>query len=287
MRLELSDGAVHIARRCEDELQVRQVQGGVRLPEHADMGRAEAEQATPCQKPIADLSQEPAAARPLVQRHDSRHPARTSNGVVVLEALTHTVEPVPDRHLQTAQKFFGADAGHLEQLRRADRAEAQDHLAPGPHLDLPPMLAQARTGHAAVLQDKLGRQGMCFDAEGWPAPGSRQKRPGRTLPTPPPDGPLIVGDARLSLAVVVQVAGDPHGLDTVDESLAQGVAFMHVGDMKGPAFAPVAVTASRPVLGSAEIEENVGVALAPVAKLRPTVEIRRLAAHVEQAVDRA
>ena len=55
---------------------------------------------------------------------------------VVAEVLADRRQGVPHGDAVRFQDLGVADAGKLEQLRRGDRAGAQDHLAPRPRLDL-------------------------------------------------------------------------------------------------------------------------------------------------------
>src|SRR5262249_18831103 len=72
-----------------------------------------------------------------------------------------------------------------------------------------------------------------------------------------------------------------------DEGLAQRMRFAHVGNRERPADPMQRILAARLVLGAAEVGQYILEAPAGIAELAPMIEVRRLAADVEQAIDRA
>jgi hypothetical protein len=63
--------------------------------------------------------------------------------------------------------------------------------------------------------------------------------------------------------------------------------FAHVGNRERPAHPVQRILAARLVLGAAEVGQHILEAPAGIAELAPMIEVRRLAADIEQAVDRA
>ncbi len=113
-----------------------------------------------------------------------------------------------------------------------------------------------------------------------------QEHPRGAAPPALVDGALKIADAFLLAVVVVGVAGDADALGAVHERLADRMKPIHVGN------GDVAFAAVHPFVGQAdapfaalEIGQDVRVAPAAIAALRPMVEIRGLAAIVDHAVD--
>src|SRR5262249_22885035 len=71
------------------------------------------------------------------------------------------------------------------------------------------------------------------------------------------------------------------------ESLAQRMRFAHVGNRQRPAHPMQRILAARLVLGATKVGQHILEAPAGIAELAPMIEVRRLAADVEQAIDRA
>ncbi len=100
------------------------------------------------------------------------------------------------------------------------------------------------------------------------------------------DGDLEPGDAFLLGAVDVLGGGDA-GLDAgVIHGFGQGMLLGDVRDGDRPALGVELVLVPLLMLGLAEIGQHVGGAPALAAHLPPAVVIGRLAADIEQAVDR-
>src|SRR5262249_56695935 len=89
------------------------------------------------------------------------------------------------------------------------------------------------------------------------------------------------------LGVDVWVAGEAGRLRRLEEGLARRVRLAYVGDRERPAGAVQRVLAALLVLGAAEVGQHVLEAPAGVAELAPAVVVGVLAAHIEEAVDRA
>src|SRR5262249_57725202 len=98
---------------------------------------------------------------------------------------------------------------------------------------------------------------------------------------------LVETRTLLGRAVEIVVARIAALLRRLAEGFRQRVAVTHVGDAERAARAMEGAGAALVVLRLAEIGQHVLVAPADVAALPPLVEIRRLAADVDQSVDGA
>src|SRR5262245_18375573 len=100
-------------------------------------------------------------------------------------------------------------------------------------------------------------------------------------------GQLEITGAFLGGPVEIVVARKTRLLRGRYERLAQRMRFAHVGNRERPTHPMQSILAARLVLGAAKIRENILEAPAGIAELAPMIEVRRLAADVEQAIDRA
>ena len=102
------------------------------------------------------------------------------------------------------------------------------------------------------------------------------------------DRGLGLDDAFLVLAVVVGVELEAGGLGSGEQRVVERVLVGHGRDFqRATGSAAVAAVAVDEVLDAGEERRHVAPAPAAAAHLRPGVEIERLAAHPDQAVDRA
>ena len=101
------------------------------------------------------------------------------------------------------------------------------------------------------------------------------------------NGALRVGDAFLGGAVVILVARNAEALRTGDEGFAQRIAPVDIGDGEIAVAAVIGVLALADAsLQPLEVGQHVGIAPAPIADLRPGIEVAALAAIIDVAVDR-
>ena len=98
---------------------------------------------------------------------------------------------------------------------------------------------------------------------------------------------LEIAGAFLGRAVEIIVARKARLLRGRDECLAQRMRFADIGHGKRPAGTMQRVLAPLLVLGAPEIGQDILEAPAGIAELPPVIEIFRLAADIEQPVDRA
>src|SRR6185312_14144459 len=174
-------------------------------------------------------------------------------------------------------------------LRRVVGAAAQDHLLAGADLDRRTVVAALEIAHAnraLAFEDDVGRVRMGPHMHVRPLARRMQERGRRTDAQALLDGALGVGDAFLDRAVVVGIAGNAEAHRTRHEGLAQRIPPVHRGDGE------VTVAAAEGILALAdtpfeplEVRQNVRIAPAAIAHLRPGIEILALAAIIDMAVD--
>ncbi len=99
-------------------------------------------------------------------------------------------------------------------------------------------------------------------------------------------GELVVADPFLRGAVEVVIARIAEIERALDEGLADRVVVRHVGHAERSAGAVQIALAAGLMFGAAEIRQHVVERPAGVAELSPLVEVLRLAADIDQAVDR-
>src|SRR5215813_5116782 len=100
-------------------------------------------------------------------------------------------------------------------------------------------------------------------------------------------GQLEITGAFLGGPVEIVVARKARLLRGGDESLAQRMRFAHVGNRERPAHPMQRILAPLLIFGAAKTGQHTLEAPAGVAELPPMIEVGRLAADVEQAIDRA
>ena len=188
---------------------------------------------------------------------------------------------------ERAQQRGRSEPRELQQLRRVECAARQDDLAAGVgdagRIALPIFDAD----RAPARKQNTARQRIGHDCEiGPPARLPQIADRGRAAP-PVARGELEIAGALLGRPVEIVVAREARLLRGFDERLAQRMRLAHVGDRERPADPVQRVLAPLLILGAAEVRQYVVEAPAGIAELPPVIEIRRLAAQVEQAVDRA
>ena len=139
-----------------------------------------------------------------------REPALADDArlIVILHALPDTGQVMRDRDAEIGQMLLRPDAGQQQQLRRVDRAAAQDDLARGAHGAKFAVLAERHAGGAAAVQrDALGQ---CIGDDAQIGPLHRRTQiADRGGATPAvARGELVVADAFLDRAVEVVIARD-------------------------------------------------------------------------------
>ena len=186
------------------------------------------------------------------------------------------------------QEIRRSDAGELQQLRRIIRA-ARDQDFParprGAQRALPacirrPARAGPRTGCAAPAP-RFRYADCCGSSPG------EDRRSAELARRPLPRRGLEEAGAFLRRAVEIGVGGNAGLGGRHHEGFRQRIGVAPVRDRQRPAGAVIFVGAALLVFGLLEIGQHVVITPAGIAALAPAVVILMLAAHIEQAVDRA
>ena len=207
---------------------------------------------------------------------------------VVLQVLADAGAVDHDRNAQRAQRVGRPHARAQQQLRRGDRAAADQHLAARARL---PHLVALQPGHAdgaVALKQHPVAQGAGAHRQ-VRALARRVEVGQRGAAAPPVGGGGAVHRAEAFLTVAVQVvgAGVAGLLARAHEGLEQRADVgLRRGDVQRALAAVPVVGALVAGLGLAEIGQAVGVAPALQAGLlRPALVVHRVAADVDHAVD--
>ena len=285
-------GIGHAARVGAEGLQVELDVGGVEVGPGLEEGGAEARR-----------HGHRALARPKVaQRDHALFPEAVDLGVdgrqrglvdrprlkVILQVAAHALQLLHHLDPVAAQVLGPADAGDHQQLRRGDGARAQDHLARGADRLDRALVHHLEPGAAPALEGQPPRGAAGQHGQVGPRLGRVQVGHRRGTAPPVAHGLLEMRHAVLPGAVVVGIVGitrvDPRADVEVDH-----LAFHQaVRDGQRP-LAPaqrVVAAAALVALGPLEQRQHLVPRPAAAAHLRPAVVILRLAAHVEQPVDR-
>ncbi len=224
----------------------------------------------------------------LVDRPDVLDPDRQSRRVVVAQVLADARQRVAAFDAEGPQVLGIADARELQQLGRVVGAAGEDDFAPRAHLRVAPRPAAAVSDAdgALAVQHEAGRQRAGSDLEVLALQGRTQEGIGRADPAAVQHVALDVAHALLDRAVIVGIARDAVLDAPFDERLGQRVAPIEVGDRQRALGAAVERVAALALLHPAEIGQHVGIAPAAIAALGPMVEVSRLAAVPDHAVDR-
>ena len=180
-----------------------------------------------------------------------------------------------------------ADAGELQQLRRVDRAGADDHLAGGARLALLAIHGVAHADAALAVEQQAFGQRVGLDGQVRPPARGIEVADGGAHPAAPADGRLGHADAVLLRAVVVLGVGDADLAGGLDQRIVDRAALVAFGHLQRSVAAAIfLVGVALEALHVAEDRQHLAIAPAAIAELRPGVVVLRLAAHEHHAVDR-
>src|SRR5262249_26062267 len=201
---------------------------------------------------------------------------------VVLQVGSDSRHVGDDVYSERLEQRRRSEPGQLQELRRVERAAGDDDLRVGVSNAGRIVAAVFDADGAASRKEDPARQRARYDGEIGPGAGWAQiAARGRAAP-PTARGQLEITGAFLSGAVEIVVAREARLLRGRDESLAQRMRFAHIGDRERPADPVQRILAARLVLGTAEVRQHILEAPAGIAELATMIEVRRLAAAVNE-----
>ncbi len=185
------------------------------------------------------------------------------------------------------QPLWLADAGELQQLRRVNRAGADDHFAGGARFALLAMHVVAHADAALAVEQQAFGQRVGDDGQVRPGASGIEVTDRGAHTATPADGRLGHADAVLLGAVVVLGVGDADLAGGLDQRIIDRAALVALGHLqRSVAAAIVLVGIALEALHVAEDRQHLAIAPATIAELRPGVVVLRLATHEHHAVDR-
>ncbi|OQC17619.1 MAG: hypothetical protein BWX79_00283 [Alphaproteobacteria bacterium ADurb.Bin100] len=191
------------------------------------------------------------------------------------------------RNAELLQIGRSADARELQQLRRAEGAGGQNHLAPRLHGLQGATLVVGDAGGAPAFQRHLGRDRMGDDLEIGARQVGREEGLGRAATLAVLVRDLVLERAGLFGTVVVRIQSDAVGGGGLQKQLVDGALVLLVGHVQRAALAMETVGELLVVFRALEQRQHLVVRPAGVAQRGPVVVVPAVAAHVEHGVDGA
>ncbi len=243
-------------------------------------------------KPV--LAQQPARADRELRQRVHRGIERDRLGAFHLEIEFEMVLQIfadPGQimdHIDTVRPKLRrrSDSGELEQLRRVDRAARQDHLAPRGHQMLGAAFAIGDADRALALPQDMGGERVRFHAEIGPRHRRLEIGIGRAPAAAAMDGHVHAPKAFLLRAVDVVGQRIARLLRRIEKGGVERVLQPAITGVESALGAAIGITALVARLGATEIGEDLGKAPAARALFLPAFEIHRIAANIDQSVDR-
>src|SRR5262249_52822570 len=195
--------------RDPGDCRVRRLQPGAGTDIGADRRRRQAEQPRAVERVAQRLADAAEAAHLVVvghaerRRHRPFHPRR----VVVTQVLAHAFELVSYFDADRLQPPRVTDAGELQQLRRVNRAGADDHFAGGARFALLAMHVVAHADAALAVEQQAFGQSVGDDGQVRPGAGGIEVAYRGAHTATPANGRLGHADTVLLSAVVVLGVG--------------------------------------------------------------------------------
>ena len=208
------------------------------------------------------------------------------DGEVVLQVPAHRLVD-PDRlDAMFPQEGFRPDPGQLQQLRRVDRAAAQDDFPAGRRRAGPAPVDELDAGGPCPVEQDPGRMGTGEDGDVRPFHRRAEVRAGRGHAPPGPGGDLVQAHALLVRPVEVGIRFQAAGHGRVDEAPVEGVvAGTDVVHVQRPGVAAPPVAPPGIGFGAPEIGQHVVPAPARVPHGEPVIVVGMLSADVHHGVD--
>ncbi len=177
--------------------------------------------------------------------------------------------------------------GDLQQVRRIDGAAGDDDLARRERLVVGAFLSISDAGATAAFEQQPRRDSLGLDPQIWAPPRFGQEGPRRRAAKAAVTGHLRIADTLLNRAVVVAGQREACLPRRFDKAMCQRQDGPVIFDEQRAALAAVLGITRHITFGFFEKGQDIGIAPAAAAHLRPAVIIGRIAAHIEHAVDRA
>ncbi|MNO89958.1 hypothetical protein D3C76_814570 [compost metagenome] len=206
---------------------------------------------------------------------------------VVLQVLADAGQFVAHGDAVGADLGLRADPGQHQQLRAAEGAGAQQHLAARLQLHALALDRHLHAGGALALQDDALGAGAGHHGEVAVQLADRlEEGRGGAPAAAVADGHVIGADAFLLGAVEVGVVVVAGALRRLDEGTGGGM-LLRPADVQLAIAAVEFAAAAMVLLALAEVRQHLVVGPAGIAQLRPVVVVAAVAADVDHAVDRA
>ena len=263
------------------------------LPEQCTSDGLQRQDAGLAQRPARDLPRQAQAAGELVDASRCRSsPAPRRGPSSGRGSSRRRRQLVHHRDAERSEQVGRPDAGDLQQPRRVDRAGTRRSPRAAPAPPRRCAVAVVDIAHAdgalALEQDSAARASVRTSSPAVAFAGCRKARAAETPPARS-DRALEIADAGLGRRCCSPCsAGCP--MPTAPSMKASQIGWiqsMSVTGRSAVAAADAVVADRRCGARSACSRAAVGIAPAAIAALRPVVEIGRLAAVVDHAVDRA
>ncbi len=206
---------------------------------------------------------------------------------MVGEVLAHAAQLLDHLDPVLFEQVAAADAGQLQDLGRLHRAGGQDHFlarGDGRHLA---RAADLDTGGGLVLDQHAGDDRVGHDVQVMSMLGRAQVADGRGRAEATMGGVLQVRRALVVTVVVVLLVFEPSFLRTLHVGVGQFVEVLQAGHADGAVLAAQGRVARGVALHLLEVGQHVVPAPAGQAHVLPGIELRRIAADIDVAVDRA
>src|SRR6185437_13532868 len=125
---------------------------------------------------------------------------------MVLQVLAHAGQIANQRDIKSAQMFCRAYAGEHEQLRRANRAAAQDNFPLNTLLRASTALLEANDSCALVFKINSKNMGVSLYSEVWPRHDRMQEGRSRAMALAIKLRNLVKAEAILRFAIEIMIA---------------------------------------------------------------------------------
>src|SRR6478736_261405 len=211
---------------------------------------------------------------------------------MILQVLADARQLMNHADAMLLQFVHGADAGKQQELRRAESAAAEDHLAARFRGFIAALPAIAHAGRALAVKDepgclRAGDNGQIRPVHHRVQIGGRGRATFAIFVAAPELGDLIKSGAFLFRSVEIIVATNLVFRASIDEGVADRPRAALVGDPQRTTAAVPIVRAALIAFGALEIGQNIVPRPAFTAKGDPIVVVGAVAADIDHSIDGA